>query len=243
MIKQKPLDYCKNWQTEMRGNYCSNCGRAKALKRIDKNYILHEIGSVLNLDRGIFYSIRELLIRPDQNIREFLLEDRNRLVKPILFIIISSLVYTLTNQLFHFDNGYVNYNGSENLATSTIFKWVQEHYGYSNIIMGVFVAFWVAIFFKKYQYNFFEILILICFVMGIGMLVFSLFGIIEGITQIHMMQISGILVILYFSWAIGRFFERKTANYFKAFVAYILGIITFTLVALAVGDLINLIIT
>ncbi|MEM6298978.1 MAG: DUF3667 domain-containing protein, partial [Bacteroidota bacterium] len=60
----------------------------KPLKRIDKAYILSEISSVLNLEKGIFYTIKELLIRPGKSIRTFIHEDRTRLVKPIVFIIV-----------------------------------------------------------------------------------------------------------------------------------------------------------
>ena len=174
MKEQESLDSCRKCGSELAGKFCSACGQPREVRRIDGRYILYEIGSVFNFEKGILYSKRELLIRPGKTIREFILSDRNRLVKPIIFIIICSLIYTVTSQLFHWEDGYVAYEHSENTATTVIFAWIQNNYGYANIIMGAFVAFWTKILFRKYDFNFFEILIVICFVMGIGMLLFSI---------------------------------------------------------------------
>ena len=242
MIEQKLLHKCLKCNSELNGTYCSNCGQPAELKRINKQYILDEIGSVLNFDTGIFYTIRELLLRPGITIREFLSEDRNRLVKPIIFIIISSLIYTILKQLLLFEDGYIDYEGSEYDTASIIFKWVQNNYGYANILMGVFIAFWTKIIFRKYAYNFYEILILLCFVMGIGMLIYSLFGTIESIIKMKVLQIGGIIGFIYTSWAIGQFFDKRIkANYLKALISYLLGMITFVFTVIGLGLLIDLI--
>ncbi len=95
------------------------------------------------------------------------------------------------------------------MLTLAIFKWIQSNYGYANIIMGIFIAFWVKLLFRKYQYNFYEILILLCFVMGIGMLVGSIFGIIEGLTEFKVLQYGGFIAFAYISWAIWSVFDKK----------------------------------
>lgn len=232
---------CKNCNSEVNQNYCPNCGQAATLKRIDGHYIIHEIEHVLHFEKGILYTIRELLTKPGENVRYFLSENRSRLMKPIIFIIVTSLIYSLINHFFQIEKGLVQYDESSNSATAIIFKWVQEHYGYSNIIMGIFIAFWTKILFRKYGYNFYEILILLCFVMGIGMLIFAFFALLQGITKINMMQIAGYVGIAYCSWAIGQFFDKKKLfNYLKAFASYMLGMLTAVLFALALGTLIDL---
>ncbi len=238
---------CKNcnYSAEISSNYCPNCGQPFLLKRINGHYIIHEIEHVLHFEKGILYTVKELFIRPGKNIRQFLSENRSRLVKPIIFIIITSLIYTLVNHLFHIEDGLVKYSEQKQTATATaiIFKWVQDHYGYANIIMAIFIALWLKLFFRKYGYNFFEILILLCFVMGIGMLIYSIFAIIQGLTHIHVMTIAGLAGFIYTTFAIGQFYEKdKIINYVKAFSAYVLGMITFTLIAIIIGTTIDLLI-
>lgn len=40
MTSQKQIELCEYCKTEMSGNFCSNCGRARTLKRINSKYIL-----------------------------------------------------------------------------------------------------------------------------------------------------------------------------------------------------------
>lgn len=226
----------------MNEEFCSNCKQNIKPKRIDGHYILHEIEHVLHFDRGILYTIRELLIRPGENIRNFIRENRSRLVKPVIFIIVTSLIYTLINHFFHIEQSYIKIDDGKDLQFNAINNWVQSHYGYSNIIMGAFIAFWLRIFFKKYDYNFFEILILLCFILGMEMLMFSVFAIFEGLTKYHLMQIAAVIVFAYFSWAVGQFFDKtRASSYFKALVSYILGMLTFGLSIMILGFLMHLI--
>lgn len=153
---------CKNCNKEINSKFCPDCGQPASLKRIDRKYIIHEIEHVLHFERGILYTIRELTINPGRNIRKYLSENISRLVKPIIFIIIMSLIYTVLTHLFHVEDDYVKYQESKGAAPSTIsniVKWVQGHYGYANIMMGIFIALWLKLFFRKYDYNFYEILI------------------------------------------------------------------------------------
>jgi len=231
---------CEVCYTELTSKFCPNCGRPVEIKRIDGHYVAHELQHLLYFERGFLYTLKELLIRPGQNVREYLLENRNRLVKPIVFIIVTSLIYSLCNHYFHFEDGYVQHVDREQSTFSKIFKWVRDNYGYANIIMGIFIALWTKLFFKKEEFNIFEILILICFIMGIGMLIYSVFGIIQSFVSIDLMQIAGVLGITYMTWAIGQFYnKRKVINYVKAFFSYILGMLTFTLAIAIIAIIID----
>jgi hypothetical protein len=234
------LNHCKTCNIEINGNYCLNCGQALELKRIDRAYVLSEIGSVINFDKGIFYTIRELLIRPGTTIKDFIENDRNRLVKPLIFIIISSLIYTIFKEVFNFEDGYVKYIDTKKTTVTILMDWIQNNYGYANILMGIFIAFWTKLLFKKYKYNFYEILIVLCFVIGIGMLIYSVFGLLEAITHLRVLQIGGIIAFIYISWAIGSFFDKKKKkNYLKALFAYLLGMISFYVLVVLIGTLID----
>jgi hypothetical protein len=105
---------------------------------------------------------------------------------------------------------------------------IQHHYGYSNIVQGVFITLWLKLFFRNYAYNFFEILILLCFVMGIGMLLLALFCIVEAVSGLHLARIGELTSIIYCSWAIGQFFDKaKFGSYLKALGAYLMGMICY----------------
>jgi hypothetical protein len=232
---------CKNCSAFFNTNYCPNCGQASILKRIDKHYITHEIEHVLHFERGLLYTVKELFIRPGLTMRNYISENRSRLVKPIIFIIVTSLIYSLINNFFHIEEQYVQQQGFENSYVGKLLTWVQSHYGYSNILIGIFVAFWLKVFFKKFGYNISVLLIMLCFVQGISMLIFAVFGIAEGIAHIKIFTIAGIVGFIYLTWSIGNFFEpKKVSSYLKALASYLLGSLSFYLIIFAIGFMLDL---
>ncbi len=232
--------YCKHCNQTVSTNYCGHCGTPVALKRVDKHYVIHEIQHVLHFEKGILYTVKELFMRPGKSIRTFLKENRSRLVKPIIFIILTSLVYTTISHIFHQEKDF----SANPMAGSTymaILAWSESHYGYANLIIGAFVAFWLKLLFKKSGYNFFEFIITLCFVFGICMLIYSLMALITGLTGIEMGVIGGVLPFIYCTWAIGQFIDgKKVGSYVKAFLAYFLGIFFCLFTALVIGVIIDL---
>lgn len=222
--------------------YCQNCGQLNQVKRIDGKYIMSELGSIFNFEKGILFTVKELLIRPGASIQTFVLQDRNKLVKPIVYIVVCSLFYTLLQSFLRFEDGYVNYSfqGGEASTMEFLLNWVSSNYGYANLIMAIFIALWIRIMFKKSQFNMFEILILLCFVMGTAMLIFSFIGLLDSLVAFQILDKGFLLGFLYTAWAIGQFFDRKKfLSYVKAFFAYFLGVLTFSFAVLLTGLIID----
>jgi len=234
------VELCKKCNAEVTQNYCPNCGHPKHLNRIDVGYVLSEIISVLNFQKGFLFTIKELLLRPGKSVRIFISEDRSRLVKPITFLLITSLVYMFLVQILHFENSYIRYSTTKQSTTLTIMTWVQQNYGYANILMAVFIAFWLKIFFRRYRVNVFEILILLSFVMGMGMLIFSAFGLMQSLFHVYLMQFGAMVTVIYTTYALGQFFDKtKVISYTKAFWGYLLGMLTFVGAIVIIGAIID----
>ncbi len=234
------VELCKKCNTEITQNYCPNCGHPRHLDRIDARYVLSEIISVLNFQKGFLFTIKELLLRPGKSVRIFISEDRSRLVKPIMFLLITSLVYTFLVQLLHFENMYVSYSDTRHSTTLTIMNWVQGNYGYANILMAVFIALWLKIFFRGSGVNVFEILILLSFVMGMGMLFYAAFGLMQSLVHVYLMQFGAMVAVIYTTYAIGQFFDkRRVTSYAKALWGYLLGMLTFLVAIIVVGTVID----
>lgn len=232
---------CNTCGSDFDGNFCSQCGQAAKLKRIDAHYVSHEIQHLLHFEKGFLLTVKELLLKPGQSIRDHLMVNRTRHIKPIPFLIFTSLIYTLISHYFHLDVLY-KAQGQDAVVLSkssigTLFAWVESHFGYANILMGGLIALWMKVFFRKYQYNIYEITILLCFVMGEGMLLLALGTIIAGLIQsAFLFNLLGFMTWFYAAWAIGQFFDRKKASsYIKAFLAYVLGNVLFFLALVIIG--------
>jgi hypothetical protein len=211
------------------------------LERIDGKYIWNEISSVLNFDKGIFYTVRELFIRPGKTVREFLIYDRKRLVKPIVFVIFSSLLFIVCQEIFGFQIGRVPEN-IDSLGVQRAFEWVGKNFGIVNILLGFFIGFWIRLFYLKSKFNIYEIFILVFFTIWVGNLIFTIFGIIESGTGLVVNILSYLTTLLYSTWAIGNFFNKKSLwSYFKGLLAYIFGTTTGSFLVVLTGILMDLI--
>jgi Protein of unknown function (DUF3667) len=240
------MENCKSCNQPLTGNFCSNCGRSVNLKRIDKHYVLHEVSHLLHLEKGFFYTVKELFLRPGKSICTFIAEDRNKLMKPIAFLVFASVVFTVFEYAFKADKIYQQ---RENLqfdksSITTILNWVKGHWGYTNIMVSIFIGWSLRLFFKKYKYNLFESIVLICFVTGQTMLILTFFTPLVSILSVGtFILMTSLISYGYAIWAIAQFYDgRKIVNYIKAIVAYFLGYILFYLLIVPVGLIADLVI-
>lgn len=142
----------------------------------------------------------------------------------------------MISHFFHIEEELINFKATKKSAIGSILKWMQGNYGYTSVLTGVFIAIWLKVFFKKYGYIFFELLIMLCFVQGISMLIFAVFAFAQGLLHFKLLKVAGIIGVIYVIWAIGNFFKAKRiGNYFKALISFLLGTITFYIIIFAIG--------
>jgi len=236
------MDTCKNCNEAISGNFCSNCGRPAELRRIDKYYIWEEIAGFFRANKGFLYTVKGMLVAPGKTVRQFIATDRHRFVKPITFVIITALIYSLVNYFFQIGIEHLGMYGDEFGTTAPlIFHWMFVEYpGYSGILTGLFAAFWVKLFFRKSGYNFFEIFILMCFISGVSAL-FSVAVIpFQGLTDFNVVLISGYAFLIYIAWAVGQFFGgKKIKNYVKALLAYFIAMTVLGILIVFVGAIVD----
>lgn len=191
---------------------------------------MEEISSVINFEKGFFYTMRVLFISPGISVQKFIKGERNKIVKPIIFLIICSLLYTIAQQFWSFEAGLIQFNFENDEETPLMFKiyeWFSKNYGYANILMAIFIAFWINLFFKSFEYNYFETYVLLCFIMGNSILISTLFGVVEGVFNFPVLGIGILFSLIYSTWAIAQFFDRKNRmSYLKGFLGYIFGILS-----------------
>jgi hypothetical protein len=239
------VNSCKNCNEPINGNYCSNCGQPTKLRRIDGRYIIREITSAFNAERGMLYTTKKLLISPGESVKHYITEDRRRYVKPITFLIITSLIYTLICHFFNIgaEEFYFQQPEIEMPTLNFLLNWMIDNNGYLSIITGLFIAFPIRLFFRKYGYNLFEIFVLLCYLSGIASFIFSVILIFQGIIHLNLIHITVLIVLTYYTWAIGQFFDkRKAAGYIKAFLSYLLGLIIFSFLITFIAIFIDIII-
>jgi hypothetical protein len=233
------------------GNIDKNIGvinePSKSIKRIDGHYISHEIQHLLHFEKGFLFTIKSLLLRPGKATREFLFQDREKYIKPILFLIFASVIFTFITHLMHVRFRFFNIDDiiplKGKIRSKEIGEWTDSHVGYAQLIMGIFIAFWVKIFFRKFKYTIYEILVLLSFVFGEAVLILTFFNVFAKIFKSQNLALLGLVIyFFYIIWAIGQFFgEKKISNYIKSLLVYFLGNLSYMMALVLIAYLLKFI--
>jgi ABC-type uncharacterized transport system fused permease/ATPase subunit len=215
------------------------------LKRIDSAYIWHEFQHIFHFEKGFLYTMKGLMLQPGKTVREFILEDRTKAVKPVIFILVISTVFALTFKYIGDDMYFFSTEQFHNRKIIVIiYEWFNHNIGYSFIILGFHLTFWTKLFFRKHPYNFWELLITFCYYIGQALFIIFIFTVLLKYTHLSFKEgLSKYIGFAYLFWATGQFFgEKKIINYVKSTFAVILGGLSFTLITEVFVQLIDLLI-
>ncbi|MDO7876162.1 DUF3667 domain-containing protein [Hymenobacter sp. ASUV-10] len=80
---------CLNCEAALTGPFCAQCGQATSTRRFTWGYLLHEVlHSVWHVDKGVVYTIWEMLRRPGHTMRRYLAGQRVQLFKPLALVLL-----------------------------------------------------------------------------------------------------------------------------------------------------------
>lgn len=178
--------------------FCPDCGLPTPAHRIDWEFLSHEIQhSILHVDKGILFTIKELLTRPGHMIREYIHGKRGGHIKPFLMIMILGTVVTLLSKFFlgtSLFNSWVNIKKTPTAAElaevrsevgfdpmgfvesfTDIGNWMNDHFAISTLLLLPFAALALKLAFRKFRdINYPEWLVIATFLLA---QIFVIFGV------------------------------------------------------------------
>lgn len=102
---------CLNCGAAVPGHFCGHCGQEAHTHRFTLGHFLHEIPhTILHVDKGLFYTIKEMTLRPGPALRGFLAGQRIRHFKPLAYVLLvaglSAFLYVALH--LHYPSGMAN---------------------------------------------------------------------------------------------------------------------------------------
>jgi hypothetical protein len=158
-MKKHTIVHCKNCGHNFHGNFCSECGQNAHTERIDSHFFLHDIPhSVLHIDKGFFYTFKELIVRPGHSIREYLEGKRVRHFRPLAYLLLLSTISTLVDKacIYLKEQEYLAKGLAMTYSQSFFSKYISLFFMLMIPIMSL--ASWFV--FRRQKYNFWEHLLL-----------------------------------------------------------------------------------
>jgi len=227
---------CKNCNHKFEGQFCSYCGQNSKVQKIDFKYLTHEFSnSILQVNNGFLYTIKELFVRPGHTIREFLAGKRVRHFKPLAFVLVTSTIYVLTSYITNsktvlgdfisgLSEGFDSQSQTLAFFHNTLL-WFENNYAYSTLFTLLFFSFASFIVYRKSGYNYFEHIILNLYLTGQQTVIFLLlnsFYLVLNPENFFMQLIILLSSICYTFWVFIQFFQnrKRVENILRVILIY-----------------------
>ncbi|MGB3468959.1 MAG: DUF3667 domain-containing protein [Cyclobacteriaceae bacterium] len=216
----------------------------RKIERITLVKLLKDLSEIFNLERGIFFLVKELILRPGVTIRSYLYENRYTYFHPIRLLLITT---ALNFFIFWLVDGVENLSqtvdispptgtGLDDAAGMKLYQTVFADIfnDYFNMMIWLFIpvvslfSYWL---FKKSGYNYAENLVLNTYVTCIGNILNTIsysFVIFVDIAKATM--IGSVALIIYNVIVYHRFFRYKGASLVRGIVTLLLAYTIYILV-------------
>jgi len=235
---------CKNCGYAINGNYCSQCGQDSSIGRINLPNFIHELSeSIFQIDKGLFFTIKELFLRPGESLNEFINGKRKNHFKPIAYVLTLSAVYFVITQITHQNtwiddllSGWLNGAKEQNVKNEEpiIITWFSKNYAYSTLLLLPLFSLASYLSFFKFDKNYLEHIVINSYITGQQAILYAIFAIMGSFLKNDLVEISSLIVsISYAFWVLWHFFSpTKLMNtILRLFLTYTLYFI-FSLVLL-----------
>ncbi|NEQ48710.1 MAG: DUF3667 domain-containing protein [Leptolyngbya sp. SIO3F4] len=211
---------CLNCATVFEGKYCPNCGQSASTHRIDWHVILHDLQHFFHLENALFYTARELLLRPGVTIRNYTLGKHKRYFGPLSTLLTVAGMYILLYQLSQIDPlnimAQMIYALDEVFYNGQLFvpDWIADNYAFVELFLFL-PMFSVASYLSFYRakYNFLEHFAINAYLsaqrMLIGVLTFPILYLFKGDSLSGIVEIViSFLELAFTVWAYLSFFTQ-----------------------------------
>ena len=242
---------CKNCGLPIEGKFCSHCGQKSNTSRINFSNFLTEVSeSFFQIDKGFFYTLRELFVRPGKSLNEFLNGKRKSHFKPIAYLLTLSTVYYLTAQITNQNTmigdvitGWMNgaTGQNSNVEIPKIASWFLTNYATSTLLLLPVFSLASYISFLKFGKTYFEHLVVNSYITGHQGIFYSFFLIGGTVLESDVIEFFAVLAaVSYIFWVFWQFFSEgnRIINILRSILTYILYLI-FSTVLLVVLFAIN----
>jgi len=232
---------CKNCDTPLQGEYCYECGQRVITKRLSMRVIFRNLVEIFtNVDRGFFYTAKELLRRPERVISDFVSGATVRYVNPFRFLLITVGLSTLINLslgIYDMQAADINENINATMGLEQDPELLQrqqqlqtEMRKYANLIPLLIVPFismmsiWL---FKRRGYNYAENLVMNAFFFGtlsfVGIPLLLLFALFPQLIA-YAMPVGMVFGVAYYTYATKRLFKFSViSTFFRSIGVYVGG--------------------
>ena len=236
---------CENCSHDYDGNFCPNCGQKASIQRITLQYLWRSsLHIILDYDRGLWPTLRDLFVRPGTLITNYLEGQRVRYYQPFKLLLVLAAIgafITLQSGAFSAETFLETIPEDERQSElALIFADVLQAFGrFFTVFMFLSVpayALFSWLFYRKNRYNFTEHLFLMGYYVCFTTILYVLFTPIMFFPPPPAIRAGlGLFVLLYVifyqTWVLKVVFQQSwLRTIWKGVLIYFLGAVTYLLI-------------
>jgi hypothetical protein len=217
------------------GKFCAHCGQKARVGRISLANLLNEISdSVLQVNRGFFYTLIQLSSRPGNTLADYLDGRRKSHFKPVAYLLVLSTLYFFIAQWFDQSTmiddifmGWLNRETELNPGAELpgFASWLLSHYAYLALLLVPVFSLSSYIAFYTFKKNYLEHLVVNCYITGHLAVIYSLFivgGTVAGSDLMKML--SYFAAFTYTFWVFTQLFSKGSTwmNILRVILTYLI---------------------
>ena len=221
------------------GNYCTHCGEDMNVERITLPAVFKSIPDIFfDVEHGLFYSIKMLLLHPGDTVRRYLGGDRKRHYKPLKFVLFLGGLYAFLFINFNIHSAntgmYESIMRNSNNSVETGKHLDQFGEQWNSVIMLIqfpFIALFTWLLFRKRKYHYGEHLLANAFFIGevalYNIILFPVIYFVNGTIWVdRITAFYGLWVLIYYSYAFYDWlYQKKTVRGFFISVGLVICVI------------------
>ncbi|MGZ8509015.1 MAG: DUF3667 domain-containing protein [Chitinophagaceae bacterium] len=196
---------CRNCGLQSKGKFCPNCGEQLEIHRITLPHLLHEIvHTFTHLEKGFFYTLKNLITDPGRMQRLYLEGDRVRHQRPFSMFFICSTISALS--LFWI-NRFSNLSLQPGQEAFSYF--LQHYYVLLHVALFPFYTLVTWVLFIRSKYNYAEILVLGMYMVAVMLLLLiPIYALSFFRSSVNIQLMQAMILGFYNIWTFIRFFNK-----------------------------------
>ena len=255
-----PAVACINCDQKYEGFFCPKCGQRELKGRFtikeSSGWILDKI---FNLERGLFYTIKELFLRPHEMISNYLKRATVRYMHPLRFVFLLATISALVSifsgvfeskEVIEGLEGYVegwNMGRTEETISVNdlmgVVETIKKYFSFILILNIPVISIASFIIYFKRKYNFTEHLIIHCYAYGfslaIGLPLYLLFFLDNGFI-IHTLINTISYSLAYIYIFIKVFGDNLFTGLFKTLMIFLISVILSSIIILVISAVVSI---
>ncbi|MFY0602684.1 MAG: DUF3667 domain-containing protein [Flavobacteriaceae bacterium] len=226
---------CKNCGEKVERQFCGHCGQKSNIDRINLSNFLNEVSeSVFQINRGLLFTLKELLVRPGDSIRDFINGKRKKHFKPIAYVLTFSTLYFLISSLAG-ENTWMNdlisgfSNASSDIGSTMeippVLTWLGKNFAYATLLLIPIFSLASYVSFLGLGTNYLEHIVINSYITGQQAIFYSVFIIIKLFFDSKILEAIPVLFsVSYAFWAYWQFFSKENGIMIilRSIITYIL---------------------